>query len=117
MAVDITGLFLWSGTVCTMDFTQPAYTIDPGDATYRPLCWIDSDGITGVTPGDTFAAPVTTDTGLTCSDSTATMIWVKVACTEYVDTWIFNIAELVSSDWLMDNEGSKLIQLRFYPVP
>jgi len=111
-AVDITGLFMWSGTVCNIIFPQgPVYT-DLGDGSV-PLCWTDVDLNGIVSAGDTFAAP---EPDGTCS--TGTLIWAKVTCTEYTaPTWIFNIAELVESDWLMDNEGSKLIQLRFYPVP
>jgi hypothetical protein len=104
VAVDITGLFLWSGTVCNIAFS--------GTATgTQPLCWVDNplspDGL--ITPDDSFTAPVE---GL-CSQGILTN--VPVSCVTYVNEWIFNIAELVESDWLMDNDGSKLIQLRFYP--
>jgi len=119
VAVDITKLFLWSGTVCTIDFTTPPTLTDPtGDGTYKPVCWTDDDGVAGFSSGDTLAPAVPDGLGgFTCAAGTGTLIWVKVICQTYVDTWIFNIADLVSSDWLLDNNGSKLIQVRFYPVP
>jgi hypothetical protein len=116
VAIDITGLFLWSGTVCTIDFLQAPLFADPMDANYRPLCWIDTDGVVGFSGGDTFAQPTPDGLGGFTCGAGATLIWVKVACITYTNEWIFNIAELVASDWLMDNDGSKLIQIRFYPV-
>lgn len=117
-AVDITGLFLWSGTVCDIVFPQvPVYT-DPLDGS-KPVCWTDTDADGQVSSGDTFApavADASVPGGYTCATGTGTLIWVQVTCTTYTDEWIFNIADLVSSDWLMSNDGSKLIQLRFYPV-
>lgn len=106
VAVDITPLFLWSGTVCNI-FSQ-----DPATGT-RWLCWLDNplnpDGLGLISPDDSFSAPVN---GL-CSEGVLTE--VPVTCVTYDNEWIFNIADLVESDWLIDNDGSKLIQLRFYP--
>ena len=31
-------------------------------------------------------------------------------------TWVFNLAELVEQDQMIDNDGAKLVQIRFYPV-
>jgi hypothetical protein len=36
--------------------------------------------------------------------------------TEYTDEWIFNIADMVIYGWDYNNYGSKLVQVRFYPV-
>jgi hypothetical protein len=33
-----------------------------------------------------------------------------------IPTWVFNIAELVEQDQMIDNDGAKLVQIRFYPV-
>ncbi len=116
VGVDITPLFLWSGSVCTINFAEPPLQTDPMDpVNYRPLCWIDND-LDGFDTDDSFSQPVLGLGGYECSEGTGTLIWVKVACIEYVNEWIFNIAELVASDWLVDNEGTKLVQLRFYPV-
>lgn len=104
VAVDITPLFLWSGTVCNIAF-------DGVGTGTQSLCWIDNplnlNGI--ISSDDSFSAPVNG----ACTSGVLTS--VPVNCVTYVNEWIFNIAELVESDWLMDNEGSKLIQLRFYP--
>lgn len=103
VAVPITDLFLWSGEICNIDFTLTSPVT-------KPLCWTDAnlDGVISV--GDTFTKPVD---GI-CSSGVLTP--VPVICTTYVDEWIFNIAELVASDWLVDNGGTKLVQIRFYPV-
>ena len=113
-AKDITGLFLWSGTVCNIDWSGASLET-------RPLCWLDNlDGtiegsVVGlIDPTDSFFAP--TGEG-TCAEGEGLHTQVPVICSEpYVESWIFNIADLVSSDWLVDNNGTKLVQLRFYPV-
>jgi hypothetical protein len=38
-----------------------------------------------------------------------------VYCEEYDNVWIFNIAELVIAGQDIDNDGTKLLQIRFYP--
>ena len=35
---------------------------------------------------------------------------------EFVDEWIFNIADLVVTEQGLENDGTKLLQVRFYPV-
>jgi len=35
---------------------------------------------------------------------------------EYLDTWVFDIPELVSYWWDVNNSGVRLMQVRFYPV-
>lgn len=34
----------------------------------------------------------------------------------YEDWWVFDLAELVVQSWGIDNDGTKLLQIRFYPV-
>jgi hypothetical protein len=41
---------------------------------------------------------------------------VDIFCKDYTDTWVFNIAAFVEYLWGLDNNGSKLLQIRFYPV-
>jgi hypothetical protein len=36
--------------------------------------------------------------------------------TQYQDKWILNIADLVVTDQTVDNDGVKLLKIRFYPV-
>jgi hypothetical protein len=34
----------------------------------------------------------------------------------YEDWWVFDVAEMVTQSWDIDNDGTKLLQIRFYPV-
>ena len=43
-------------------------------------------------------------------------IFLSLNCTFYNQEWIFNIADLVVQDQDINNNGSKLLKLRFYPV-
>ncbi len=36
-------------------------------------------------------------------------------CKEYTDEWVFNIADFAQYFWDIDNNGLKLLQVRFYP--
>lgn len=112
-ALDITGLFLWSGEICDIDWNLLSET-------KRLVCWTDNvanpDRTTHgvIDPSDSFA-PV--PEGGSCTSGLLTE--VPVVCSDYSTNpeWIFNIADLVASDWLVENNGTKLIQIRFYPVP
>ena len=98
-AVPITDLFLWSGDIC--------YFSDIDTGTYR--CCQDTtvppDGVYEecVEPADT-VCPSGYDQ-------------VSVSCTHYDETWVFNIADFVSAFWNVDNNGVKVLQIRFYPRP
>ncbi len=122
VAVDITGMFLWSGTVCDIAFDPNGpmvpITSDPQDpVNFKPVCWIDNPAAPdGKISTDDAFQPATVDANGNLSCSTGLLVWVPVTCVEYTKEWIFNIADLVSSDWLVDNDGTKLIQLRFYPA-
>jgi hypothetical protein len=103
-AVDITGLFLWSGTVC--------YLSDPGayDDT-RNLCCIDTDA-DGIYDQciDATLDPITLEP--VCPvDYTSVLAY----CRAYTDEWVFNIGDFVTYLWNSDNNGVKLLQVRFYP--
>jgi len=37
-------------------------------------------------------------------------------CVFFENEWVFNIADLVVQSQEIDNDGSKLLQIRFYPV-
>jgi len=43
-------------------------------------------------------------------------IYVATNCTPLDSEWVFNIADLVVYGWDYQNNGSKLLQVRFYPV-
>jgi hypothetical protein len=103
-AIDITGLFEWSGTVCY--FENP----DPTDSSIwaGQTCALDVDGdgiwdeIVSPDP-ETLLCPIGYES-------------VDIFCKDYTDTWVFNIAAFVEYLWGLDNNGSKLLQIRFYPV-
>ncbi|MGA1865792.1 MAG: hypothetical protein ACMUHX_12115 [bacterium] len=40
---------------------------------------------------------------------------VTAYCRHYDSTWVFNIADLVTYLWGIDNDGVKLVNVRFYP--
>ena len=149
-AVNITKLFEWSGTVCTIVFpdstdTANAYkrlcridadfdsvfssgdifspvdplVVQPGQTCSTTLCWIDNNKDTFVNKGDTLSRP---NEDNSCNNEgvpiavTGVVEDVPVFCKTYTEPeWIFNIAELVESDWMIDNNGTKLVQIRFYP--
>lgn len=111
-AVDITGLFEWSGSVCYFDGANYCYD-DAGayTCTDTQLCCIDFEG-DGIT--DTCADPVTAD-DLTLSCDVGDL--TDLACQEYVNEWVFNIGDLVEYMWDLDAQGDfKLANIRFYPV-
>jgi hypothetical protein len=42
--------------------------------------------------------------------------YLELYCSYFESEWIFNIADLVIYGWDYHNSGSKLVQVRFYPV-
>lgn len=96
IAVDISGLFKWTGTVCYPD---------PYDTVSTPnYCCEDfnNDGIYDA------CAPVT-------DPALCTAIPVYADCVDYTNAWVFNIADYVDYLWNIENSGVKLLQVRFYP--
>ena len=103
-AIPITGLFHWSGTVCYFSMTE-SYQSE------MDLCCIDTD-LDGVYDEcvEVTLDPITSEP--TCPEG---YTLVPVYCTEYTDEWIFNIGDFVTYLWNADNNGVKLLQVRFYP--
>ena len=100
-AVDVTELFQWSGYACDQAFdTDGDGQIDLGD--------LDTDG-DGVPDQD-----INGDGVVDVDDLT---LYLQTYCTAFESEWIFNIADLVVHGWDYRNNGSKLVQTRFYPVP
>jgi hypothetical protein len=98
-AKDITGLFLWTGYVCDDS--------------------LDIDGPEGVPDGVIDEYDVTYDADLDGDiDSEDLLPWLEQegSCTFHDNTWIFDLADLVVQDQTIDNDGTKLLQIRFYPV-
>ena len=101
-AVNITGLFDWSGDVCYFNTT---YCLAPDQCTATTMCCgLDASG------QYQNCEPKTTDY---CPDGT---IDTTTYCRTYTNAWVFNIADFVSELWSLDNTGMKLLQVRFYPV-
>ncbi len=102
-AVNITELFQWSGYACDQVYdTNGNGEIDLGD-----LSTVDLDG-------DGFADGDLDKDGDIDADDLA--IYLATNCTQYTSEWVFNIADLVVYGWDYQNNGSKLVQVRFYPV-
>ncbi|MBE0480029.1 MAG: hypothetical protein IBX68_03515 [Dehalococcoidia bacterium] len=98
-ALDITGLFMWTGWVCdaSLDANEDG-VIDENDVPIEYDLNLD-----GVIDADELGA------------------WLDAMAAEGLATfhdnqWIFNIADLVLQDQKISNSGSKLLQIRFYPV-
>jgi len=96
-ATDITGMFSYSGLVCSV----------PSDLTLANTslcCEVATDGsyVNCSLPVDGFC-PVNT-------------VSVQAECTEYSDTWIFNIADYLGYLWNIDTTGAYNVQIRFYPM-
>ena len=51
------------------------------------------------------------------TDIACTNFQVEAFCKDYSTDpqWVFNVGDLVGYLWSMDNNGLKLLQLRFYP--
>jgi hypothetical protein len=98
-AVPITDLFLWTGDIC--------YFSDTDITGYQCCIDTDSDG----------AYDDCVDPDLVTGSCPLNHVLESVSCTHYDDYWVFNIADFVSAFWKMDNNGVKLLQIRFYPLP
>ena len=107
-ATDITGLFLWTGEVWYFIPPEDGYddtkwvccrdTSDPPDGIYDECIPTIDASCPDVAPGE-----VPYDL-------------VQVYLNRYEDKWVFSIADFVTYLWNLDNNGLKLLQVRFYPV-
>lgn len=107
-ATDITDLFKYSGwvysvTLDTYPVGAPDGVIDVNDV---PLSY---DLIENGGNGDGFIDLFEFE------NWRADQVLLGLA-TEYTGVWIFNIADLVLTDQPITNDGTKLLQVRFYPV-
>jgi len=142
-AVEITDLFLWTGSVC--------------DATILDVWDTDSDGSltindfeTGVTDDEITAAELAFHLGITEGEATiiidaaedaviaepnddvvdngvidtvaefAAFLEIQFGetynCVAFYDEWVFNVADIVLYGFDYENNGTTLSQIRFYPT-
>ena len=101
-AIDITGLFTWTGYVCPVALDIAS---DPGG----PFGG-DPDGVI-----DKFDVPNDQD-GDGDIDDDDLAIYLAALCEFHNNEWVFNVANLVIQDQNIINDGIKLAKLRFYPV-
>lgn len=96
--LDITPLFEYTGDIC--------YLTMPQDSTYiqKPLCGQDTNG-------DGIYENIVLNPG-TCPTG---YVPISGYCKTYNSTWVFNVADFVQYLWGLDNNGVKLLQIRFYP--
>jgi hypothetical protein len=91
-AINITGLFEWTGDVC-----EDIYDTN-GDGQ------ITLEDVTEDLNDDTFI------------DELDLAIYLETNCTQIMGEWVFSVADLVSVNHTITNENVKLMKLRFYPV-
>jgi hypothetical protein len=102
-AIDISGLFKWYGEICY--FSEP----DGGYDLLKYLCCVEADIVTDECVRYEFVPE-----GSVCTIREL----ITVYCNDYtIDPvpWIFNIAEFVEYLWSTNNNGTKLLSVRFYP--
>jgi hypothetical protein len=90
-AVDITGLFLWTGDVCDDSFD----TNNDGSITADDAVDLNGDGVI---------------------DDEEFAIYLETNCTHFDSEWVFSVADLVVVDHKITNDDVKLLKMRFYPV-
>jgi hypothetical protein len=100
-AVDITGLFEWSGTVCYLTEPEGEYQ------NIMNLCCVDTD-----LDGAYDQCIDNSDMSL-CPEG---YFSVTAYCQEYTNEWVFNVSDFVTYLWSTNNNGVKLLQVRFYPM-
>lgn len=112
-AVDITGLFEWSGSVCYFNPTNYCYdALGQFICTTQNICCQDTnaDGIL-----DTCVAPLLDSSGAEYCDTGYALM--TMSCRDYTNEWVFNIGDFVGYMWEAYTNGDfKLVNIRFYPV-
>ena len=110
-AVDITGLFLWSGDVCYFDTTNYCTVVDPCED--KDFCCTYNES-TGNYDKCYEASEDEIDSSI-CDEVNYDL--KTLGCQNYLNTWVFNIGDFVGAMWDMYADGNfKLVNIRFYPV-
>lgn len=106
-AMNITGIFDWSGSVCY--FTEPASYTET-----KQLCCSQADTDGDGLPEYLGCYPAADQTLPACLPGE---VLATTYCSTYANEWVFNIGDFVEYLWNIDNQGIKLVQVRFYPIP
>ena len=93
---NITDLFMWTGWVCDQSLDLDV----DGD--------IDINDMTLYNTGH--------GTSYTTVDEWLTALNDPALARHYEDWWVFDIADIVAQSWGIEKDGTKLLQIRFYPV-
>ena len=111
VATDISPLFEFTGAVCYFD---PTGYCNPLDCPASQLCCGQVNIGTELEPILVYRNCVPKDPELGCSGTT---VEATAYCQDYSEDpqWIFNVGDLLGYLWSMDNNGLKLLQVRFYP--
>lgn len=102
-AIDITGMFLWTGAVCPDSLDMD------GDKILEPADFGLTEAQVDFLFGDDTAP-------LTDAEFLAFLLAADVGCEFHTDEWVFNVADLVVQSTDLQNDGNKLLKIRFYPV-
>ena len=104
-AIEITDLFRWIGEICYLSDLGGDYD------SVKSVCCVQE---TVVDPDTVICDAYEEVTATTpCLDDP-----ISVYCNNYTEedpAWIFDIGDFVEYLWYKDNNGTKLLQVRFYP--
>lgn len=103
-ATDISGMFQWTGSVCY--FTQPA----DGSFSQTNVCCTDNTPVGGDGIYDDCQEPAATEPFCASGYN-----YISAYCVSFTNEWVFNLGDYVSMLLGTDNNGVKLLQIRFYP--
>ena len=104
-AIDISGMFQWSGSVCY--FEEPLDRYESSNE----VCCIDTD-LDDVLDKCSNAIVDSTTGIATCEEGYTEL---TTYCKSFAAEWVFNVADYVSMLMDSNNNGTKLLQIRFYP--
>jgi hypothetical protein len=112
-ATDISALFEFTGDICYFDTTGYCDPLDPSSCTATSLCCTQVNIGTELEPIWVNRDCLIKDPLLSCDPQ----IEVSAFCKAYADnpTSVFAVGDFVGYLWSMDNNGVKLLQIRFYP--
>jgi hypothetical protein len=124
-ATEITSMFEFTGSVCYIYAEDPACDVD-GDgedcAETDYCCPFDAYGVDSGSCVAKDNVKFWDGTEQTCSfadDEDEITFWLDETfyCRDYVNEWIFNIADFVDVLFDVKNNGGYNVNLRFYPLP